>query len=69
MGDVGDAYKGLREWRKELRAKFGVECADCRRLLPMASPSILLPGWKCKMHPFRAPENQAYEDYLTEHAA
>jgi hypothetical protein len=55
MGDMGDYYNDLKADRKERRAKLGIECEDCKRLLPKANPSILLPGQKCKMHKFRAP--------------
>lgn len=55
MGDMGDYYRDVKEWKKERRKKLGIPCPDCQRLLPKAHPSILLPGQKCKMHPFRAP--------------
>ena len=55
MGDMGELYNAMKDQRKEIRAKLGIECEDCKRLLPKANPSILLPGQKCKMHKFRAP--------------
>jgi hypothetical protein len=55
MGDVGDYWKDVSAYRHDRRLKLGIECEDCKRLLPKANPSILLPGQKCKMHSFRAP--------------
>jgi hypothetical protein len=52
---MGDEFKAWREWRKQQRDEFGINCPECMRLLPKASPSILDPGQKCKMHNFRAP--------------
>ena len=56
MGDMGDDFRAWREAKHKARKEHGVLCEDCIRLLPKASPSILLPGQKCSMHPFRAPQ-------------
>jgi hypothetical protein len=56
MGDMGDDFNAWRESKRQARQKYGVPCEDCIRLLPKASPSILMPGQKCSMHPFRAPQ-------------
>lgn len=56
MGDMGDYFNDLKADRRERRDRLGIECPDCKRLLPKANPSILLPGQKCKMHNFRAPK-------------
>ena len=55
MGDVGDYWNAAKEYKRERRAKLGIPCPECQRLLPRTNPSILLPGQKCKMHNFRAP--------------
>lgn len=55
MSDTGDIYRAMREADKQQRREEGIECADCKRLRPKCHASILLPGQKCKMHPFRAP--------------
>ena len=55
MGDMGELYNAMKAERREIRTRLGIECEDCKRLLPKANPSILLPGQKCKMHKFRAP--------------
>lgn len=58
MGDMGDYFNDMKQHRREQRAKHGIECEDCIRLLPKANPSILMPGQKCKMHNFRAPRRE-----------
>lgn len=44
MGDVGDFWNDVRAARREERDRLGIECPECRRLLPKASATILLPG-------------------------
>ena len=53
MSDYGDLCRDIREDRKAARAKHGVPCPECVSLLPKASPSILLPGQRCKIHGYR----------------
>lgn len=47
MGDEGEFWNDVKAARKETRNRLGVECPECRRLLPKASATILLPGQKC----------------------
>ena len=58
MGDTGDDYRAWKEAKRRYRKEHGVLCEDCIRLLPKAHPSILLPGQKCRMHPFKAPKKE-----------
>ena len=51
--DYGDFCREIRDARREVRAKHGVPCPECVRLLPKASPSILLPQQRCKIHGYR----------------
>jgi hypothetical protein len=65
MSEYGDMCREIREARKEKRKKFGVPCPECVRLLPKASPSILLPEQRCKIHGYRDPRKRTYEtEYL-----
>lgn len=47
MSDMADHFNDLKEFRKERRAQFGVECPECKWRLPKASATILLPGQRC----------------------
>ncbi len=53
MGDMGEAFRDVREHRKQERAEHGRPCPVCVEKLPKASPSILLPGQRCKIHGYK----------------
>lgn len=62
MSDTIDDYRALNEHNKRVRAKFGIPCPECQRLLPKAHPSILLPGQRCKIHKYRDPRAELTND-------
>jgi hypothetical protein len=47
MSDMADDFRAIKEDRKERRAALGIECPECKRLLPKANATILLPGQRC----------------------
>ena len=55
MSDAIEAFKDMKDHSKALRAKYGVPCPECKRLLPKAHPKILLPGDYCRMHKYTDP--------------
>lgn len=55
VGDMGDLYRDVREYRRELRSNFGVPCPKCAEKRPKATPSTLLPGQKCNVDGYRDP--------------
>lgn len=55
MGDVGEVFNAIREERRKLRAEHGVNCPQCRVKQPKRTPSILLPGQRCKVDGYRDP--------------
>lgn len=55
MGDVGDYWNEAREERRELRATLGVNCPMCNVKQPKRTPSILLPGQRCRVDGYRDP--------------
>ena len=55
MSEYGDLCRDLRAAKAEARAKHGVPCPECVAKLPKASPSILLPQQRCKIHGYRDP--------------
>lgn len=66
-GDEGDFWNDVRKAKCEARAKHGVDCPECVRLLPKAQPTILLPGQRCKIHNYRDPRPRtADNEYLHE---
>jgi hypothetical protein len=59
--DYGDLCRDIRDARREARAKYGVPCPECVRLLPKACPTILLPQQRCKIHGYRDPRPRTEE--------
>ncbi|MFG1429354.1 hypothetical protein [Roseixanthobacter glucoisosaccharinicivorans] len=55
MSDMGELYSALRAERRDRRARFGVNCPRCREKQPKRTPSILLPGQRCKVDGYRDP--------------
>ena len=55
MSEEIEAFKAMKDHKKRLREKYGNPCPECFRLLPKASPSILLPQQVCRIHKYRDP--------------
>ena len=57
MADMGDEFNFWRDARREKRSRLGVECPECKRLMPKANATILLPGQRCgrRGHEYRDP--------------
>ena len=53
MSDMGDDFKAHADHVRRLRAMYGVLCPKCVALLPKASPTILLPFQRCRIHDYR----------------
>lgn len=50
MTDAIDGFRALKDYRKLLRAKFGVSCSVCKVKLPRGNATILLPQQRCRQH-------------------
>lgn len=65
MSDYKDLCNDIAAARKEARSKHGVSCPVCVEKLPKASPSILLPAQRCKIHGYKDPRPRTFEtEYL-----
>lgn len=53
--DTIDFYHALKEVRRDERRRLGVECPQCKIVRPKASPSILVPGQRCRVDGYRDP--------------
>lgn len=63
--DYGDLCRDIRDARREARSKYGIPCPECKAKLPKASPSILLPQQRCRIHGYRDPRPRTEEtEYL-----
>lgn len=55
MGDMGEIYRDMRDYKRHLRAEHGVACPQCNVKQPRRNPTILLPGQRCKVDGYRDP--------------
>lgn len=53
MSEMFEIFGSMKDHKKRLRAKYGIPCPECQRLLPKAHPSILLPQQVCRIHKYR----------------
>ena len=53
MSEMADVFGAMKDHRRQLRAKYGEPCPECKRLLPKANPSILLPQQVCRIHRYK----------------
>lgn len=71
-GDMGELYNDMRDERRALRSKFGIDCPRCNIKQPKRTPSILLPGQRCKVDGHRDPRPRLTDEErfiaLREHA-
>lgn len=62
MSDEVEVFSTLKAVRTRLRAKYGIPCPECERLLPKANPSILLPRQVCRIHHYRDPRPELTDE-------
>jgi hypothetical protein len=55
MGDMGDYFNDVKDHKKRLREKYGVDCPMCKKNRPKACPTIMLPQQRCKVDGYRDP--------------
>ena len=58
-GDMGEYFNDLKEIRRDLRERLGVDCPGCRKVQPKRIPTILLPQQRCKVCGYRDPRPRA----------
>ena len=46
---MGDIFKELKSERQNLRSRLGINCPGCNKREPKRTPTILLPGQRCKV--------------------
>ena len=62
MSEMCEVFRAMKDHKKRLREKYGAPCPECKRLLPKASPSILLPQQMCRIHKYRDPRPDLTEE-------
>ena len=64
MIDYGDMCHEIRDRKRELKDKFGVDCPGCRKKEPKRTPTILLPGQRCKVCGYRDPRPRTEDNSI-----
>lgn len=49
MSEEVQVFKALKDHKKALRAKYGIECPECKRVRPKANATILMPTQRCRV--------------------
>lgn len=62
MSDMIDMHRGITEYRRRLRAAYGVKCPQCKVKRPKAEPSILLPQQVCRVDGYRDPRPELTDE-------
>lgn len=62
MGDMGEYWNDIKEYKKAIRNKYGIECQECKIRRPKTNASILLPQQKCKVDHYLDPRPRLTEE-------
>lgn len=62
MGDSVDDMRAIGNHKKRLRAKYGVDCPECKRLRPKGNPSLLLPQQTCRVDRYKDPRPELTDE-------
>ena len=49
MGDMGEVFREMKDYKRNLKKAYGVECPDCKKKYPKGHPTIMLPQQKCNV--------------------
>lgn len=53
MSEMVEGFRAMADHKKALRAKYGVECPECKRLRPKTNATILMPQQRCRVDGYR----------------
>lgn len=62
MSDTIEDLKSIKDHKKALRAKYGIECPDCKRTRPKTNASILLQRQRCRVDGYRDPRPELTDE-------
>ena len=62
MGDEGEFWRDVNEWKRAWRTLVGVECPQCKIHRPKTNATILMPGWRCKVDRYQDPRPRYVDD-------
>lgn len=62
MSEAAEIFNAMKDHKKAIRSKYGVECPECKKIRPKTNASILLPRQKCKVDGYRDPRLALTDD-------
>lgn len=62
MSDMVEGFHALKDHRRAVRAKYGVDCPKCAEVRPRARASILLPQQRCRIDGFQDPRPELTDE-------
>jgi hypothetical protein len=62
MGDMAEDFKSLKDHKKALREKYGIECPECKRKRPKAHATILMPQQRCRVDGYHDPRPELTDE-------
>jgi hypothetical protein len=60
--DMVAIWRGMEQYRKDMRRDLGIPCPGCVKQFPKANPKILVPGQYCKRHKYTDPRPESVTD-------
>lgn len=64
MPDAIDDFRALKQFRKNVRQRFGTPCPRCSEARPKAQPTILLPQQRCRVDGYRDPRPELTKEQV-----
>jgi hypothetical protein len=49
MSDTVEDFRAIKDHKQRVRARYGVECPECKAHRPRANATILLPQQQCRI--------------------
>lgn len=62
MSEAVEIFGAIKDHKKALRAKFGINCPQCSINRPKAHPTILLPQQRCRVDGYVDPRPELTQE-------
>lgn len=66
MSDMIDNFRSMKDHKKRLRDKYGVECPECQKIRPRARATILVPQQRCRIDKYIDPRPELTDEQWSE---
>jgi hypothetical protein len=62
VSEAAEIFGAMKDHKKALRAKYGVNCPQCAIKRPKAHPTILLPQQRCRVDGYIDPRPELTQE-------